>query len=98
MYRNPSGETSKSFEHYHRTIEYLLSHQLTRQTCIVAIGGGATGDFAGFIAATLLRGVSFVQVPTTILAHDSSVVVKLELILSMVKFNWCFLSTQSCHL
>ena len=46
MYRNPS-ETSKSFEHYHRTIEYLLSHQLTRQTCIVAIGGGATGDFAG---------------------------------------------------
>ena len=69
----PSGETSKSFEHYHRTIEYLLSHQLTRQTCIVAIGGGATGDFAGFIAATLLRGVSFVQVPTTILAHDSSV-------------------------
>ena len=47
-------------------------------------GGGATGDFAGFIAATLLRGVSFVQVPTTILAHDSKVV-KLELILSMVK-------------
>ena len=38
-------------------MESLLSHQLTRQTCIIALGGGATGDFAGFIAATLLRGV-----------------------------------------
>ena len=54
-------------------MESLLSHQLTRQTCIIALGGGATGDFAGFIAATLLRGVGFIQVPTTILAHDSSV-------------------------
>ena len=46
---------------------------LTRNTCLVAIGGGATGDFTGFLASTLLRGVDFIQVPTTILAHDSSV-------------------------
>ncbi|MDN8966290.1 3-dehydroquinate synthase, partial [Staphylococcus aureus] len=42
-------------------------------TAIIAVGGGATGDFAGFVAATLLRGVHVIQVPTTILAHDSSV-------------------------
>ena len=69
----PAGEQTKTFGQYNQTMESLLSHQLTRQTCIIALGGGATGDFAGFIAATLLRGVGFIQVPTTILAHDSSV-------------------------
>lgn len=69
----PAGEQTKTFAQYNQTMESLLSHQLTRQTCIIALGGGATGDFAGFIAATLLRGVGFIQVPTTILAHDSSV-------------------------
>lgn len=69
----PFGENTKTFKQYQQTIEELLSYQITRNTCIVAIGGGATGDFAGFIATTLLRGVGFIQVPTTILAHDSSV-------------------------
>ena len=69
----PSGESTKSLDYYAETIETLLSKNLTRNTCIIAIGGGATGDFAGFLAATLLRGVDFIQVPTTILAHDSSV-------------------------
>ncbi|MFW3611673.1 3-dehydroquinate synthase [Staphylococcus caprae] len=69
----PAGEQSKIFAQYQQTIESLLSKQLTRNTCIIALGGGATGDFAGFVAATLLRGVGFIQVPTTILAHDSSV-------------------------
>ena len=53
----PAGEQSKTFAQYQQTIESLLSKQLTRNTCIIALGGGATGDFAGFIAATLLRGV-----------------------------------------
>ncbi|UBV33515.1 3-dehydroquinate synthase [Staphylococcus xylosus] len=69
----PSGETTKTLSFYEETIESLLSKQLTRNTCLIAIGGGATGDFTGFLAATLLRGVDFIQVPTTILAHDSSV-------------------------
>ncbi|MCE5038085.1 3-dehydroquinate synthase [Staphylococcus auricularis] len=69
----PSGEQIKTLEFYTQTIEQLLSLQLTRSTCLVAVGGGATGDFTGFLAATLLRGVDFIQVPTTILAHDSSV-------------------------
>lgn len=69
----PSGEQTKTFSTYQQIIEQLLSYQVTRNTAIVAIGGGAVGDFAGFIAATLLRGVAFIQVPTTILAHDSSI-------------------------
>lgn len=69
----PAGEKTKTFNHYQETLEYILSHHVTRNTVIIAVGGGATGDFAGFIAATLLRGVHFIQVPTTILAHDSSV-------------------------
>ncbi|MCG7339665.1 3-dehydroquinate synthase [Staphylococcus sp. ACRSN] len=69
----PSGESTKSLSFYAETIESLLSRKLTRDTCLIAVGGGATGDFTGFLAATLLRGVDFIQVPTTILAHDSSV-------------------------
>lgn len=69
----PAGEKMKTFHHYHEVLEKLLGYQLTRNTCLVAIGGGATGDFTGFLASTLLRGVDFIQVPTTILAHDSSV-------------------------
>lgn len=69
----PSGEHLKTLQHYELYIEQLLSFQPTRNTCLVAIGGGAVGDFVGFLAATLLRGVDFIQVPTTILAHDSSI-------------------------
>ena len=69
----PAGEKMKTFEHYQQTLEHLLEYNLTRNTCLVAIGGGATGDFTGFLASSLLRGVDFIQVPTTILAHDSSV-------------------------
>ena len=67
------NETTKTFPVYQHIIEHILEQGITRNTCIVAIGGGVTGDFAGFVAATLLRGVDFIQVPTTILAHDSSV-------------------------
>ena len=44
----PSGESTKSLTFYAETIEALLSRQLTRDTCLIAIGGGATGDFTGF--------------------------------------------------
>lgn len=67
------NETTKTFPVYQQIVEELLEQSITRNTCIVAIGGGVTGDFAGFVAATLLRGIDFIQVPTTILAHDSSV-------------------------
>ena len=51
----PAGEKMKSFEHYQQTLEHLLEYNLTRNTCLVAIGGGATGDFTGFLASSLLE-------------------------------------------
>ena len=70
----PAGETAKSLKTVQSCYDRLASHRLERKSFIVALGGGVVGDLAGFVAATYLRGISFVQVPTTLLAHvDSSV-------------------------
>lgn len=70
----PSGEQAKSFEHLGRVLDALLEAKAERKSLIVALGGGIVGDLAGFAAAILLRGVDFIQVPTTLLAQvDSSV-------------------------
>ena len=70
----PSGERSKSLAVYTDLVEQLLDAGVERGTTIVALGGGVVGDVAGFAAATVLRGLPFVQVPTTLLAQvDSSV-------------------------
>lgn len=70
----PEGEGSKSLAQAERLWGAMLEAGLGRGDLIVALGGGVVGDLAGFVAATLLRGVSFVQVPTTVLAQvDSSV-------------------------
>lgn len=68
------GETSKSFLTYQHICEDFLNQHIKRDDLIVAIGGGVVGDLTGFVAATLLRGIDFIQVPTTLLAIvDSSV-------------------------
>ncbi len=70
----PAGETAKSLKSVQSCYDRLASHRLERKSFIVALGGGVVGDLAGFVAATYLRGIPFVQVPTTLLAHvDSSV-------------------------
>ncbi|MCE7793316.1 3-dehydroquinate synthase [Salipaludibacillus sp. CUR1] len=69
----PSGEASKSFEQYERLLTECLKNGLDRQAVIIALGGGVTGDLAGFVAASYMRGVRYVQMPSTLLAHDSSV-------------------------
>lgn len=69
----PSGEASKSFQNYYDIQGFALDQGLDRRSLIVALGGGVVGDLAGFVAATFMRGIPFVQVPTTLLAHDSSV-------------------------
>lgn len=68
-----SGEASKSFTVYEKVLTKALEYGLDRKSVIVALGGGVVGDLAGFVAATYMRGIRFVQVPTTLLAHDSSV-------------------------
>ncbi|HUN45761.1 MAG TPA: 3-dehydroquinate synthase [Stellaceae bacterium] len=70
----PAGEGTKDFAHYADVAEAILALGIERKTLIVALGGGVVGDLAGFAAATLLRGIDYVQVPTTLLAQvDSSV-------------------------
>ena len=68
------GEQGKNAENYLSLLNFLAENGLTRADCVVALGGGVPGDLAGFAAATYLRGVGFVQIPTTLLAAvDSSV-------------------------
>ncbi len=70
----PPGERTKSWEGYRRVVGFLASSKLDRSGTVVALGGGVVGDLAGFAAATYLRGVRCVQVPTSLLAMvDSSV-------------------------
>jgi len=70
----PAGEESKCAATYLELLNFLAENKLTRSDLIVALGGGVTGDLAGFAAATYLRGIRFIQIPTTLLAAvDSSV-------------------------
>lgn len=70
----PAGDTSKSFDTLTVIYKRLIDFQLTRDDVIVSLGGGVTGDISGFAAATFLRGVDFVQIPTTLIGQvDSSI-------------------------
>ncbi len=69
-----AGEGSKNFTTLSAILEFLAERRLTRTDCVAALGGGVTGDMAGFAAAVYLRGIRYVQLPTTLLAAvDSSV-------------------------
>lgn len=70
----PHGENSKSMESFEKIQEFCAEQNITRTDLFAALGGGVTGDLTGFAAASYLRGVDFVQIPTTVLAMvDSSV-------------------------
>ncbi|WP_347860475.1 3-dehydroquinate synthase [Salimicrobium sp. PL1-032A] len=69
----PAGEASKSFRCYERLLDKCVDATLDRNSLILALGGGMVGDIAGFVAASYLRGIDYIQLPTSILAHDSSV-------------------------
>ena len=69
-----AGERSKNLETYGSILQDMARSALTRSDVVIALGGGVTGDLAGFAAASYLRGIRYVQVPTTLLAAvDSSV-------------------------
>ncbi|ORX93798.1 3-phosphoshikimate 1-carboxyvinyltransferase [Basidiobolus meristosporus CBS 931.73] len=70
----PPGELSKSRAVKGQIEDFMLGNSCTRDTCVIAMGGGVIGDLVGFVAATFMRGVPFIQVPTTLLAMvDSSI-------------------------
>lgn len=70
----PAGEKSKSFESYQSVLNWLLENNMDRSSVVFAIGGGVIGDLGGFAAATAMRGIPYIQIPTSLLAMvDSSV-------------------------
>lgn len=70
----PFGEKTKSYERWMECVNWMLSHGIHRNSIIFAVGGGVIGDLSGFAASSVLRGVPFIQVPTTLLSQvDSSV-------------------------
>ena len=70
----PHGEASKSTSTLVSVLEFLAENRMTRSDCVIALGGGVVGDLSGFASAVYLRGIRFVQIPTTLLAAvDSSV-------------------------
>ncbi|MGG3469647.1 3-dehydroquinate synthase [Neobacillus pocheonensis] len=73
VFTAPSGEKAKTFEVYYSALSAALENGLDRKSVILAFGGGAVGDLSGFVAASFMRGIPFIQIPTTILAHDSAV-------------------------
>ena len=70
----PSGESNKSMEQFSSIVDFILSNGVERSTPLLAVGGGVVGDLAGFVAASVLRGIPLIHVPTTLLAMvDSSI-------------------------
>lgn len=70
----PHGEPSKSSATLLNIYSFLCQHEITRSDCLIALGGGVVGDITGFAAATFLRGLPYIQIPTSLLAQvDSSV-------------------------
>lgn len=64
----PDGEKHKNFKNYQKILNFALKNGLTRKVVFWRIGGGVVGDLAGFVAATYMRGIDLIQVPTTLLA------------------------------
>ena len=69
----PAGENCKTADTYVDCLSFLLTKGFTRNSIVIAFGGGACGDLVGFVAATFMRGIRYIHCPTTILAHDSAV-------------------------
>ena len=69
----PTGERAKSFHIYEECLTVGFENKLNRDSLVLALGGGVVGDLAGFVAATYMRGIPYIQLPTTLLAHDSAV-------------------------
>ena len=80
------GEQSKSFTTFEFLCTTLLNHHFTRKDLIIALGGGVIGDLSGYVAASYMRGIDFIQVPTTTLSQiDSSIGGKVAINLGQVK-------------
>ena len=86
VYTIKQGEASKSFENYQAILTYMVDNDFTRSDIVIALGGGVVGDLAGFVSSTYMRGIKFVNIPTTLLSQvDSSIGGKTAIDLNNVK-------------
>ena len=80
------GEAAKSFEVYEQCLREMLKHNFHRKDQVIALGGGVVGDLSGFVAASYMRGIDFIQIPTTTLSQiDSSIGGKVAINVDHVK-------------
>lgn len=74
IYTIKQGENSKNFTNYEKILKYMIENNFTRDDCLIALGGGVVGDLGGFVASTFMRGITFYNLPTTLLSQvDSSI-------------------------
>ncbi|MDD3841911.1 MAG: 3-dehydroquinate synthase [Candidatus Izemoplasmatales bacterium] len=84
--RFPAGETNKSMAIFNQIINQLVFHNVPKSACVLAVGGGVTGDLAGFVASVYMRGLPYMHIPTTLLAQiDSSIGGKVAINLAQAK-------------
>ena len=79
------GEGAKTLARYADLCEQILASGIDRRTVMIAVGGGVVGDLVGFVAATLLRGLRVVQVPTTLLAERRSAYLAADVVLAVAE-------------
>lgn len=74
VYVIEQGEKSKNFSNYEKILDYMIENSFLRTDCVIAVGGGVVGDLAGFVSSTYMRGITFYNIPTTLLSQvDSSI-------------------------
>ena len=92
----PAGEESKNSDTYLRILNFLAESQITRSDLLIALGGGVVGDITGFAAATYLRGLAYIQIPTSLLAMvDSWWAERRQLIFLPERISWVHLSSPN---
>ncbi len=74
IYTIKQGENSKNFDNYEKLLKFMIENNFTRKDCLISLGGGVVGDLGGFVASTFMRGITFYNLPTTLLSQvDSSI-------------------------
>lgn len=98
-YTIKQGESSKNFDNYKAILEFMVNNKFTRTDCVIALGGGVVGDLSGFVSGSYMRGITFYNIPTTLLSQvDSSIGGKCAIDFLGVKNNIGCFNSPKCVL
>ena len=99
VYVIKQGEGSKNFDNYKAILEFMVNNKFTRTDCVIALGGGVVGDLSGFVSGSYMRGITFYNIPTTLLSQvDSSIGGKCAIDFLGVKNNIGCFNSPKCVL